>query len=114
MIHDIKKRCKTAIMIKPSLILRTHEETALTDENGGQVLCFIDVVRRAVGLEAIDANLVGFVQIPAGLRPQRFHMTLDTMRLPTKKLVPSRGSCFVKVHCRGRRRSRNDELKHMK
>ena len=115
MIDDVKKSGKTTVMIEPSLILRKHEQTAFADENGSEILCLVDVVRCAVGFELVDADLTGFVEIPAGLCPQRFDMTfVTTSRAVAEKLVPAGGAHRIKIDSGLGHGRRNGELEDVK
>src|SRR5438093_4165038 len=101
-------------MIEPSLILRKHVQTAFVDENGSEILCLVDVVRCAVGFEGSDADLIGFVKIPARLRPQRLDMTFVTTSRAAEKLVPAGGAHRIKIDSGLGHGHRNGELEDVK
>jgi len=67
------------------------------------------VVRSAIGLEAVDANFVRSVQIPARVAPERLHMAVVALRLPAEELVATSGSRRIET-ARGRLRGRKREL----
>src|SRR5207247_10684178 len=54
---------KPAVVIKPALVGRTHEQTLFADEETVQVHRLVNVVWPSVGLEAVDANLFRLVPI---------------------------------------------------
>src|SRR5262249_27565216 len=84
-VHDVEQRGEPTVMIEAPLVFRTHEQAALADENAGQVHRPVAVVRRAVGLEAVDPELVGLVDVPARLGPQRLVMAAIAVGLPAEQ-----------------------------
>jgi hypothetical protein len=68
-IDDIAERRESSVVKVAALVRRLHEETVFAHEEPGEVHRLVRMIRRAIGLEAVDADLGWLVQIPAGVRP---------------------------------------------
>src|SRR2546425_580289 len=60
-IDNVQQCSKPAVVIKPALVGRIHEQTLFADEETVQVHRLVNVVWPSVGLEAVDANLFRLV-----------------------------------------------------
>src|SRR5262245_8661163 len=88
-IDDIRQGRKAAVVKEVSLARGLHEEAVLADEYAGKIRGLVDVIGRAVGLEAVDPDGCRSVQIPAGFGPQRLNVTVITLRFSAKQRVAS-------------------------
>src|ERR1051325_6575402 len=101
-------------MIETTLVCRVHEQTILTHENAGQVHRLVNVVRRSIGLETVDADLRGRVQVPSRFGPQWLDVTGIAVCFATEEFVSARRCGRIKINSRFRRRCGNRKLIEMK
>src|SRR5215207_5885441 len=104
MIDDIQQRRKTSVVVEPPFVLRAHKQAALADEEGGQILRFVDAVGATVGLEAVNPDLFGLVQIPARLGPERLDVAVIAARSADKERVAAPGRLRIEIFSRLRLR----------
>src|SRR5438552_16328559 len=97
-------------MVEAALVLGLHEKSPLANEDAGEVHRAAGVIRRAVGLEALDVDVLGLVVVPARLGPERLAMAAVAVRLPAEELVPAFGRFGIEVDARTRFRRRQREL----
>src|SRR6478609_6189129 len=104
MVDDVAERCKPAVVVEPAFLMcpKTCQRSRP-----------ITVCRRAVGLEAVDADLFGLVDRITRLGEARWDVTAGALRLPDEQCLASfRGG---RVERTRRRRRRGDrELVEMK
>src|SRR5579884_3143595 len=67
------------------------------------------MIRSAIGLEAVDANFGGSVQIPTRVAPERLHVAVVALGFAAKQLVATGGSGRIET-AGGRIRRRKGEL----
>ena len=68
-IDDVTK-CRESSVVKVATLVRGfHEQAVLAHEEPREVHRLVRVIRRPVGLEAVDADLRRLVEIPARLGP---------------------------------------------
>src|SRR2546426_696173 len=96
-INYVQQRRKTSVMIIVSLIRRVHEQAVFTNEETVQVHCLINIVGRAVSLEAVNTNVVWFMQVPSRLCPERFHMTVVASSFAAEEFISTRRCCRIEV-----------------
>src|SRR5215475_14072925 len=75
-IDHIQQSRKSSVVIEAAFVRRLHEQAVLADEEAGEVHCFVNTIRSAVGLKTIDANLGRRVQVPTRLSPKWLDMTV--------------------------------------
>src|SRR5262249_60034802 len=97
-IYDIHQSREPSIVEEAALVRRFHEHTVLPDEYSRQIRSLVGAIRRAVGGEAVDTDLGGLMQIPAGLGPQRLYVAVVALCLAAKQFVSTTGRCFVEIH----------------
>src|SRR5437764_9131420 len=68
------------------------------------------MIRCAIGLKGVDADLLACMHIPPGLSPERFDMACVTACLTAEELVTPPGRSGIKVFPGLRLRSRQREL----
>ena len=78
--------CKPAIVIEAALLVRPEPF---------QRRRAIAFVRRTVGLEVVDADLGGFVRIPARLGEQRRHVAGGALRFAVEECFAARGGLLI-------------------
>lgn len=70
--HDLHERRVSAVVVEAALGARPESlERRRT----------VTAIGRAIGLEAVDADLLGLVHVPAGLREERRHVAARAIRL---------------------------------
>src|SRR5262245_34445777 len=89
-------------MIEAALVLGPHEEAILTHEDAGEIHRLIRAIRRAIGLEAVDAYLLWLVQVPAWLGPQRLDVAVVALRFATEELIAALRCRDIKIAARAR------------
>ena len=89
------------------------EEAVLAHEDAGQVHRLVRVIRRTIGLEAVDADLRRLVEIPSGLGPQRLDVAVVALRLAAEELVAALGRRLVEIDAAARRGRRQRQLVKM-
>src|SRR5437899_9348821 len=78
-----------------SVVIEAACEVRRKGPYGGSAIAH---VRSTVGLEAVNANVRGSVQIPSRLGPERFCVTVVTASLATKQFVAASGSGLIERH----------------
>src|SRR5438874_340230 len=106
-------------MIKPTFVLRKHEQTPLADENAGKVHgpismhrlpLRVNTGRRAAGLEAVNLHLCRSVLVPSWLRPQWFAMAAIAVGLAAEQRITTLGRIGIEVNARARFHRRQRQL----
>src|SRR5579864_588860 len=69
----------------------------------------IPMIRRAIGLKAVDTNLGGRMQVPAGVGPEGFDVTVVALGLAAEQRVPAIGCRWIEA-AGGRLRRRDSQL----
>src|SRR5262249_40090537 len=87
-VDDRRQRWKTTIVVEPSLHMR---------EQRANRRCAIAEIRRAVGLKRVNAHLIRLVEVPAGIGPQRFDVTVVASRLAAEQFVSSSGRGLIET-----------------
>lgn len=103
MLHHILQRCKAAIVIEAAF--RVCPEAR---QRRGPV----SMVRGTIGLERIDTDFFGRVEVPPRFRPQRLDMAGATLGLAAEERIATCGSRRIKTACRWARGG-NGELIEM-
>jgi len=87
-IDDLIQRREAPVVVEPSLEMGEQ----LADRRGA-----VAMVRGPVSLEAVDADLGGRVQVPPGIRPQRFDMAAVALALPLNSSSPRAAAAGSKL-----------------
>src|SRR5512147_80016 len=98
MVDNVAQSLEAPIMVEASLVCRIHEQPFFTNEDACQVHRLVYIVGSPVRLEAVNANICGWMQIPSRLGPQRLHMAIAAFRFAVEQLVPTRCGSLVKVY----------------
>src|SRR5262249_21323169 len=93
-----------------ALVLGLHEQAPLALEDARQLHGLVTVIRRAVGLEAVDLDVARRVRVPSGLGPERLVMAAIAIGLAAEEPGARLGRLGVEVDAGPRLQRRQREL----
>jgi hypothetical protein len=109
-IDNVEECFEAAVMKITALVFRTHEHSVFADEYSGEIRSLVGMIGRPIRLETVNADVSRFVQIPSGLSPEWFDMTIVALGFSAEEFVPTLGGGGIEVLPGLRSRGGNSKL----